>query len=622
MATNIKKLLSKSGWTGDEVGKAIITNLLHDIKNIAKQHEPLFKQEELTRMVDSLTTERDCNIYNFYQNLNTGIVDAYNRGLAYNQQFQNGFFRLLYNMRQYFTAEQALKQEAEKPLIMTQAQYERYYHKAEKTKKDLSISFIGVMLAILEYYANNPEEAPEDIRKAIEATENEPLTNKAILSSYNKIFGEGYYTLPDGRNGANLDLAEWQAMYEECYLKTHKYEIDGVQQSYEETQRHFEALRMIKANKMFFKGEDGIRQAYKEYYGEDIPEEKVADYFTALQNFVEASYRFTSLSQLNAESKLNSDVLEDEIIKLLDGKELAFILEWTPKKEPPEDLKKYDPLLDVKAYYSLEGIENIELEDIQPFIEDYPELYKLLEAYIKKTIPQLAKLKPNQYGKRIISWEALAELNIANYKELVAVDDEDIRTEIAEDKNAEEWYEKLMKSRNGIAIIQNPKSYLVDENGDYIDRDKGCRDIYKTIERIDEATERELDISLNTVLKPALRFIIAYNTLLELMADNYAISNLEEAQIDLQYYQTKLDAYNGLLSVFYSDVYGTQDEKARKRKRIKETFKLINTDELQPTDQAKEKIKEELGKITKPRGSNSKLRDFQHFISILTEGGL
>jgi hypothetical protein len=55
MARDIKSLLSKKGWTGEEVGKAVIASLINDAEQGSKPHNPLFSQADLERMEDSLT---------------------------------------------------------------------------------------------------------------------------------------------------------------------------------------------------------------------------------------------------------------------------------------------------------------------------------------------------------------------------------------------------------------------------------------------------------------------------------------------------------------------------------------------------------------------------------------
>lgn len=621
MARDLKGLLSKKGWTGEEVGKALIASLVNDIKHLGQTYEPLFTQDDLTRMVKNLQTDRDRNVFNFYQNIHTGIVEAYNRGQAQHQQFYNGFYRLLLNLRQCQTAEEALKIEDESPLVMTQSQYDRYYKEAEEKMAGYTDSFIGVMFSLIEYFINNEDEAPEDIKKAIEATKEEPVTNPNILSSYNRTYGLGYYTLPDGRRSDEMELDEWGEALKELYLKHHKYKVNGVTQDYEETISHFNTQRLIKAYKMFYYGIDSVKEAYKNYYGEEMAEEEEQDYFNALKRFLS----FPEMEQIfdrrkKAESPLFN--LDSEIIELIDGNLRGYQTEWNYYEEPPADLTKYDLLEDVREVYSFYAVENI--EEIQPFIDDYPELYKVLEAYIKKNIPQLKKLKPADYVKdNSISWVTLAELNIADYKRLCSVDDDDIRQLFfKENEDDIQLYKMRAKSHaNGIAILKNPKSWQVDESGDFKETHKR-KALFRGIDIIDSTLHTELEICLNSLLKPSIAYILSYNALMDILAETYSIADLEEAKLSTLQFESQIDAYNNLFFMYYSEVYGTEEERERKRKLIKENFSPIDIEELKPTEEAKDKLKAELDKIAKSKGSNDKLKDFDYFISVLSERGL
>lgn len=55
----LKNLLKKKGWTGEEVGKLLIASMLNDIKQQGQQDkEPLFSQSDFEKMESSLTSDR------------------------------------------------------------------------------------------------------------------------------------------------------------------------------------------------------------------------------------------------------------------------------------------------------------------------------------------------------------------------------------------------------------------------------------------------------------------------------------------------------------------------------------------------------------------------------------
>ena len=77
---NIDKLLKKRGWTGEEVGKALIASLLNDIRYQGQEHELLFTQADFDKMESSLSTDRDYLASGVYRDIYSSIVDTYNRG--------------------------------------------------------------------------------------------------------------------------------------------------------------------------------------------------------------------------------------------------------------------------------------------------------------------------------------------------------------------------------------------------------------------------------------------------------------------------------------------------------------------------------------------------------------
>ena len=111
MANSIKSLLSKKGWTGKEVGKALIASLLNDIRYQGQEHELLFTQADFDKMESSLSTDRDYLAYGVYRDIYSSIVDTYNRGQRLYQQLYNGYYRYVMHLQGAMKADNALKAE-------------------------------------------------------------------------------------------------------------------------------------------------------------------------------------------------------------------------------------------------------------------------------------------------------------------------------------------------------------------------------------------------------------------------------------------------------------------------------------------------------------------------------
>lgn len=62
MNTDIKKLLNKKGWTGREVGRAVLMSITDAYKQSLLGNpdpKPLFSQAQLNKMVRSITDSRE-----------------------------------------------------------------------------------------------------------------------------------------------------------------------------------------------------------------------------------------------------------------------------------------------------------------------------------------------------------------------------------------------------------------------------------------------------------------------------------------------------------------------------------------------------------------------------------
>ena len=73
--SKINRLLNKKGWTGVEVGKALVASIVHDIKHQSEpDYKPLFSQSDFDKMESSLSTERDYLAYGVYRDIYSGTA--------------------------------------------------------------------------------------------------------------------------------------------------------------------------------------------------------------------------------------------------------------------------------------------------------------------------------------------------------------------------------------------------------------------------------------------------------------------------------------------------------------------------------------------------------------------
>lgn len=625
MARKIDSLLNKKGWTGVEVGKALVASIIHDIRHQSEpDYKPLFSQSDFDKMESSLNTERDYLAYGVYRDLYSGLIDAYNRGQGQHQQFYNGYYRYAMHLKDCTVAEQTLQTAELTPYVMTQEQYNKLKEQRETTLKGFTESFSRLLFTLLSHIMSNPEDAPEDIRTAIEATKKEAVTNERILSTYCEVYGMGYYQLPDGTRSDNLEGEEWREKLKEEYLKTHKLRINGKQASFEDTILHYNTERRLKGYELFFTGIDAVKALYEDHTGETLPPEDEVGIMKALESLL-------NLRDDENPVEKNTVPLHPAVLQIKDiveGEMLGSGAEWHYYKEAPAELTKYDIIAESLRFYDGEESEDREPQ-LKEFKADYPALYKALEAYIKELVPQARDLKPTQYSKEFITWGELAELKVGRYPAYCIADDvTDILEALAE--TDEDTTENLLKRKrlmfNGIVIAQAPNAYQLNERGEYIDNIKhilGFSSVF-SIDSIgkSESIREDIQAFRDNLFLPALQYLYAFNALVKILGAIYDLDELGEVEISTERFESQLEALNNQLYMLYGDVYGTDADKERKRDIIKEVFQPINLDELKPTAEAIETVTAELDRLGFSTEARKNLKKFDALIERLCERGL
>lgn len=607
MANSIKSLLSKKGWTGEEVGKALIASLLNDIRYQGQEHELLFTQADFDKMESSLSTDRDYLAYGVYRDIYSSIVDTYNRGQGLYQQFYNGYYRYVMHLQGAMKADNALKQAEYYPLIMTEEQYRKAERETVEEKKRFGESFYSLVFTLLEYFLNaldNGEKVPADIAKAIEATKKEPAKGHALYSRYNELMGEGYYSLPDGRRSDQMTSEEWQKALEELYLSSHKLTINGRPATAEETVKHYNGNRLLKGWELFFRGADAIKEAYRERTGKELPEAGEQEILDELELV------------LDGIGKAPYNPLRSSLYELYTEETPT---EWHYYTEAPEGLTAYDLLdliIDESGSYADLAEQKAKLK---AFKTEYKDLYTALEAYIKENVPRAGQLKPSQLYKEFIGWGELAEHKIGGFESLLATNTREIIEYLG--RQGLKFADRKRAMFRGIAIIQQPESYQLTESGDYKEATNPLSGL-DSIDNIAEDNQKRIEIEelQHHLFIPALSYLYAYNALIELIGAVYDIDGIEVAKVDTSYFESQLEGFNGLLYNFYYTVDGDKEEKARKRKLIKEVFSPVYAEDYKPTAEAIATVKEELSKLGISSTARKKLKDFESLIAELDNG--
>lgn len=606
-SSRVTRLLKKKGWTGKEVGQLLIASMLNDIKQIRQEEKtPLFTQAEFENIENSLSTDNDFLTYGVYRDLYSSIIDSYNRGQAAFQQFFNGFARLCSEIEQLERAESAQGSMDETPLIMTESQYNRLKTEAAarmgKEKHSFCYAFFWSLESLIAMEESG-EPIDSDIAQAIQDTREQPGERSQFYKRYNEFYRRGHYTLEDGSRSDQLQGKEWETALEKAYLETHKLTIDGKRASNAKTIKHFRTKALMKAQELYYNGAEATRAFVAEKTGEpcNLTDEQIEK-------------DLDSLIKIGGNS-FNQALFYNPLAEALD-----FVPKttWTDNADPPPaGLTLYD-FLDL---YIDEWRAGNEKETLQALKKDCPALYEAVKAYIERTVPGLCGLKPNQLYKDIISAWELERSGLIGYEDYTEPTAHGIIGALTdhEPKTAEEHRRVQRSDSRGIAIIQEPYSWQVDENGDYIES-KSPLSYFDSLDTLagDETRKEEIKGYSKYLIYPALSFLYAYNALMEILGKVYDLPELgKTAHIDTGLFEYKIGGYNGLLYTLYYEVYGSAEDKKRKREIIKEALYELEYEHLKPTEEAVAEVTKELEALGISSNARKRLKYLDKFITAL-----
>ena len=608
MALNINRLLNKKAWTGAEVGKALIASFAHDVRNKGnKDKEPLFTQAEFNRMTDSLQTEQQIGAYLVYEKIYSGCIDSFNRSESFTQQFLHGYYRLLTELDRVMQAAQALKAVEEYPLILSKAQYERILAAEQEKKKSIETTFNHILFDYLEYCIANIAEAPEAIRKAIEACKKEAVSNSRILDNYNADMGEGYYILPDGTESRSCSNEEWQQALQRAYIKEHNLPKDITEQELKDYVFNYNAARYLQVIELLFKGKDALLEWAKEQ-GFDTEELEQSD----IEDFVERVLEHEgSYAKGTIADTLSTGSLERE-----------SYCKWVDIKEAPEGLTKYDIIAEPELLNRYSGgfsDDTPEEQQLEEFTADYPALYKALTAELKKAL----KIKSKPATDKIYTWGELADIGLGFYPSYIEVTDTDIIDYYCATDTEEEKQKRQRAAFRGIAVIAEGSgyNYNIDKaTGDYIEPVNPYTQVM-SLDSIGIEDAMQIEGYTSILIAPAAKYLLAYNAFLDILAVSYDIPDIEAGKADLSGLESRIDAYNNLLYMAFEGMAGSKEEKRRKRKLLQDYFSPIDWNSLKPTSEAIEEVTKQLNDLGMGRKAADKLKTYDAFIDILMGGG-
>lgn len=566
MKPTTKQLLRKRNLTGEEVGKALMGNLVHNFRLMqeGKPAEQIVTTEQLRALVSKLKTEEEQNVYNVYGAINDSIISIDSRKLLFEQQFYNGFYRLYMNLVRISDAERAEFIFNLSPFAVTQTEYDHVKGLVKDTLRNVRVNYSELVLGMVEYYRNNPEKACKMIKQAMDKAKREMIKNEALLARYNKERGFGYYILPDGSRSDQLSEGDFNNRADAYFVEYYRQLLGQDITSEKAHAYHLDAGKR-RATELFFAGPEAIRKAGLQR-GVDLSD--LSD-----QALLDA---ITKAGNQEGERETRNKMYE---IIYPEGSNFA---KWHYKEPAPSHLLKHRVLETFLNYYRGESNSAADPKTLfKEFAKDYPELYQAVRSEVEVAIPQARGLKSSQADKCIATQGELADLGLQRYIDLVKPKEDNIINAFS-----------LIHPRreiDSLAIINEPPPYNIDERGFYKSILPNPLIGLLTLDSFaDSQTVKDnlRAIATNTVI-PAIRQILAHNTLIDILTRVYSLEDTQPLKIDITTtLEPKIKRHNELLFHLYHHAFGK--DKARKRKILKEAFAPLYLEDYYPseTDQA------------------------------------
>ena len=273
--------------------------------------------------------------------------------------------------------------------------------------------------------------------------------------------------------------------------------------------------------------------------------------------------------------------------------------------------------------YSTRISDGVSVAEISPeaqfgeFVADYQTLYKALKNDIETLIPKAKELQSAQLGEDLFTWGELADLGVAAYKSLIKVTNDDVSEYCC---NTEDDYGKRRRIQaSGIAITTNPNVLNTDDQENYVEKNESFNEFVTSLDSLagDDTKQEELATIVGVIMKPALRYLYAYNALVDIIARAYALKDFAYLKHDLSGLEDRLDALNNIIFLLYGTIYGNDEEKQRKRALVRKLFTPIYIDELKPTAKVIAKVQTHINDLGFTQEAREQLSDIDDLMALL-----
>ncbi len=554
---NVDKLLKQKGWTGSELGRLQIVTTLKAFKKVLdgeEEPEKAVDRKDIRKMLSTLEDPIEIAIYKGYIGIHEWFRLTYPTAAATEQAAHLNYAKFRELITVATISENVYQYISELPAIMTQKQYEDLVarRKQEIMHPDgepIGFNLFNLLEQAISYEVRQTENNPRKktiLKPLKKKLENELVTDQHILSRYNEVMGEGYYSLEDGRRSDQMSREEWEDAVGGAWLK-----------------------------------------GFSEEEREEIMDRRFMD---------RTDYIYSGMTEQEADEAQN----QKEIELGLHAK-----TEWHYYEEPPADLTKWEVLErgDLFEWYrSLEGecyegksYEESLLEDIEAFKKEFPELVEIILKDMERYIKGVSTIPIEEWINTIYEWEDLYSMDFYDFREDYISD-----TEIF-DGNGRALF-------NGVAILRpsdllNHSMRIDNETGYYtppkimgISSKFGLEAYFKENEDYAENVEA-LEITRKQFLTNYY-FMLGWNTSLDLIAKAFDIEEIKVGKLQVDYLKDMIESYNSLVKHLYRQIkemdYPDKELQEKKLEVLKDILCPIPIDKIKIPKEQIEKAKADM----------------------------
>ena len=537
---DVKRLLKKKGWTGEETGKALILDIISSYKS--GDQKALFPREKLIEMINGFSeSQDDVEDYNRYINLQNWIMQYQAVANANLQRFNSCYNEFISIHNAAESAENEYRYIEQLPRIVTQKQYDEL--KAKRIKETVSSGLARDVFQLIafaaEYYGNELKlhpKAANPLKTVKKAYENKPVESKELVAAFCRITGEGYYQLPDGTRSDQVESEEWQKRLLEYDPELARLEAEGE-----------EGVTGLPGSEAFKRITSEARAAHR---GEPLPKakDKPAKWFF-YEELQEELTKWDVISHcIDTDCVLKPTIITPTFALLYPcllgdrSNEETTAQAEAFNKEFPELVKAITAEL-VKLGFKVD----VPLKDwwttVYPYSKLYDDHFPGFREYVESDLNVFD-------GDPVALINGVAILRPSDF----------LRAHISLRLDKKGYY-KEPKVDHAFSDMFGLSAYTPDnpESGDNIDR----------IER----TRAALDESL--------RFLLAYDTALHLIAKEIDIPDFEIFKAYSSACVERVEALNTLFDLLYTHIaeidYIDKEKKAAKLQALKDVFYPIET---------------------------------------------